>query len=48
MTHTLDAETASRFAAAALGHVTRQYPNKMNHVLSGPDDVQGPRDLHPV
>ncbi|MFN3669503.1 MAG: DUF2891 domain-containing protein [Brevundimonas sp.] len=45
---TLDAATASRFAAAALGHVTREYPNKMDHVLAGPDDVQGPRALHPI
>lgn len=48
MTHTLDAATASRFAAAALGHVTREYPNKMDHVLSGPEDVQAPRALHPI
>jgi len=48
MTHTLDSSTASRFAAAALGHVTREYPNKMDHVLSGPEDVQGPRALHPI
>ncbi|TPW05554.1 MAG: hypothetical protein FD125_682 [bacterium] len=48
MTHTLDAATASRFAAAALGHVTREYPNKMDHVLFGPEDVQGPRALHPI
>ena len=48
MTHTLDATTASRFAAAALGHVTREYPNKMDHVLSGPADLQGPRALHPI
>ena len=48
MTHTLDAATASRFAAAALGHVTREYPNKMDHVLSGPEDVLGPRALHPI
>ena len=48
MTHKLDAGTASRFAAAALGHVTREYPNKMDHVLSGPEDVQGPRALHPI
>lgn len=48
MTHRLDAATASRFAAAALGHVTREYPNKMDHVLSGPADVQGPRALHPI
>jgi len=48
MTHVLDATTASRFAAAALGHVTREYPNKMDHVLSGPADVQGPRAVHPI
>jgi hypothetical protein len=48
MTHKLDAGTASRFAAAALGHVTREYPNKMDHVLSGPEDIQGPRALHPI
>ena len=41
-------ELASRFAATALGHVTREYPNKLDHVLSGPADARGPRDLHPV
>jgi hypothetical protein len=48
MTHALDAATASRFASAALGHVTREYPNKMDHVLAGPEDVLGPRALHPI
>ena len=48
MTHKLDAGTASRFASAALGHVTREYPNKMDHVLSGPEGIQGPRALHPI
>lgn len=48
MTHRLDAMTASRLASAALGHVTREYPNKMDHVLAGPEDVQGPRTLHPI
>jgi hypothetical protein len=48
MTHRLDAATASRFASAALGHVAREYPNKMDHVLAGPADVRGPRALHPV
>ena len=42
MTATLTAETASRFARVALGHVTREYPNKMDHVLAGPEDVKGP------
>lgn len=46
--HALDIATASRFAAAALGHVTREYPNKMDHVLASPEDVQGPRALHPI
>ena len=48
MTHRLDPATASRFASAALGHVVREYPNKMDHVLSGPEDVLGPRALHPI
>ena len=48
MTHTLDAATASRFASAALGHVTLEYPNKLDHVMTGRRDVRGPRDLHPI
>jgi hypothetical protein len=39
---------ADRCAAIALGHVTREYPNKLDHVLTGPQDARGPRDLHPV
>jgi len=45
---TLTPFLASRFAEIALGHVTREYPNKLDHVLSGPQDVLGPRALHPV
>src|SRR5262245_28703314 len=48
MTHVLSPEIASRFAAIALGHVAREYPNKMDHVLAGPEDVKGPRELHPI
>jgi hypothetical protein len=48
MIHHLDAATASRFANAALGHVTREYPNKLDHVMTGRRDVRGPRDLHPI
>jgi hypothetical protein len=40
--------TASRFAKIALGHLTREYPNKLDHVMGGPDDVRSPRDLHPI
>jgi hypothetical protein len=39
---------AERFSAIALGHVTREYPNKLDHVLDGPGDARGPRDLHPI
>ena len=39
---------ASRFAQAALGHVEREYPNKLDHVLASPSDVQPPRALHPL
>ncbi|HEY4041736.1 MAG TPA: DUF2891 family protein, partial [Rhodopila sp.] len=41
-------DLADRFATIALGHVTREYPNKLDHVLTGPRDVRNPRDLHPV
>ena len=44
----LTPEIASRFARLALSHVTREYPNKLDHVLNGPEDVRSPRELHPV
>jgi hypothetical protein len=44
----LDAATATKFARLALEHLTREYPNKLTHALAGPQDVQGPRALHPV
>jgi hypothetical protein len=48
MAHQLTPETAERFARIALGHVTREYPNKLDHVLNGPEDARGPRALHPI
>jgi hypothetical protein len=44
----LTLELASRFARLALGHVTREYPNKLDHVIGGPQDVVSPRALHPI
>lgn len=44
----LDAATASRMAGIVLGHVTREYPNKLDHVLLGDDDALPPRKLHPI
>ena len=48
MTAQLTAEIASKFAGLALDHLTREYPNKLTHALAGPQDVQGPRALHPI
>ena len=44
----LTAEIAGRFARVALGHVTREYPHKADHVFSGPQDVARHREHHPV
>jgi hypothetical protein len=44
----LTSDLADRFAGVALGHVTREYPNKLDHVLAGAADARTPRDLHPV
>jgi hypothetical protein len=45
---TLTAELASSFASIALANVAREYPAKLDHVMSGPHDVRGPRELHPA
>jgi hypothetical protein len=45
---TLTQDIAARFAALALGHVRREYPHKLDHVMDGPEDVLGPRALHPI
>lgn len=44
----LTSELAARFSALALGHVEREFPNKLDHVMGGPGDARTPRDLHPV
>ncbi|MBS0333244.1 MAG: DUF2891 domain-containing protein [Proteobacteria bacterium] len=44
----LTPEIASKFAGIALGHVTREYPNKLDHVLESGADAQGHRALHPI
>ncbi|MFL6725422.1 MAG: DUF2891 domain-containing protein [Sphingomicrobium sp.] len=44
----LDAELASHMARIALGHVTREYPHKLDHVLLSDADALPPRVLHPI
>src|SRR6267154_3534787 len=43
----LDAGAASHFAKLALKCVRQEYPNKLDHVMSGAQEVQSPRALHP-
>src|SRR5215472_13140264 len=44
----LTSELASRFATIVLGHVGREWPNKLDHVMRGQQDAPSPRALHPV
>ena len=44
----LDTATASRMVGIALGHVAREYPHKLDHVLLGDEDALPPRVLHPI
>jgi len=45
---TLDREAASVFAGLALKGITREYPNKLDHVMNGPEEVMNPAVLHPA
>lgn len=44
----LGAALASHMASIALGHVAREYPHKLDHVMSADEDVLAPRVLHPI
>jgi hypothetical protein len=44
----LNPTLAGQLAKIGLDHVRREYPNKLNHVLTGPNDLVSPRELHPV
>ncbi len=48
MPRALTADLASQLARIALGNVTREFPNKLDHVLTGAADAKGPRALHPI
>ena len=44
----LNPTIASQFARIALGHVTRPFPYKMDHVLQGDEDARPPQAFHPI
>lgn len=45
---TLTRDIASSFTRVALGHVTRQYPHKLDHVWISDADATTPREQHPI
>jgi hypothetical protein len=47
-TRRLGPDFATRFASIALGHVRREYPNRLDQTLAGPGDLRAPSELHPV
>jgi hypothetical protein len=44
----LDADLAERLARIALGHVGQEWPQKLDQVLEGPQDLLAPSVLHPA
>ena len=44
----LTPELAGKFARLALAHVTRELPNKLDHVINDAADLKSPRELHPL
>jgi hypothetical protein len=48
MTTMPDRDLARRLARITLDHIGREYPYKLDHVLTGPDDAATPAALHPI
>jgi hypothetical protein len=44
----MTADHASHFAQLALACIQRELPNHIQHAITGPDDIRGPRALHPA
>ncbi|MCD2315420.1 DUF2891 domain-containing protein [Sphingomonas sp. IC-11] len=45
---TLTPDVAAGFARLTLGHVGQRYPFKFDQVLTGPDDLREPHEIHPI
>ncbi|MGG5885642.1 DUF2891 domain-containing protein [Falsiroseomonas sp. HC035] len=41
-------DQAEALARIALGHVGQEWPQKLDHVLTGPEDLRRPSELHPA
>jgi hypothetical protein len=46
--HALSPEQRSAFARLALKGLSKEFPNKPEHVMAGPGDIKGPQELHPA
>ena len=44
----LTPDIGAYFASIALGHVMREYPNKLDHILACAEDARAPSALHPI
>ncbi|MGE3581988.1 MAG: DUF2891 family protein, partial [Hyphomonadaceae bacterium] len=45
----LSSELAAQFTQIALGHVEREYPNALQHIMADAEDrATSPRALHPI
>jgi hypothetical protein len=44
----LSEKQASHFAALALKCVSREFPNKPEHVINNASEIKGPKVLHPA
>ncbi len=45
---TLDEATARRFVSLTLAHLDRRWPFKLDLILTGPQDLVAPDELHPI
>lgn len=45
---TLTPDVAAGFARLTLGHVGQRYPFKLDQVLTGPEDLRAPHEIHPI
>src|SRR5210317_959883 len=48
MVPSLDLSEANRLADLPIECVTREYPNKLNQVITGDQDLLSPGELHPA
>jgi len=44
----LTPEQVQRFTTLAMECIPQEYPNKLNQLLSGPEQLRSPRELHPA